>query len=367
MSLLYERYKRPLPEKVYELLMLGTIADVVPLVGENRYWVRYGLQRVQATESLSLKLLKENARFAKPRLSSLDVGFYLAPQINALGRLDDARAAVMFLLGTDIAESSRIAMQLSELNATRKSVEGKVVRDIVMRVEQGEIKLDHEPVIIATGSDWPAGVVGLAASRLVGLYNRPAMVLHLTEEGIAKGSCRSIPEINVFEILEHVRDLLISFGGHPMAAGLSIAVNNLPAFRERVYELVRARIDVTALKQRIHLDANLILPDVSKRLVEGLNYLEPFGAGHREPVFHLRNVSLVNEPQLLKDSHVKGMIFADGALKPVIFFNRPELYQRLQQHGSKPFSLAATVTENSWQGKTNVELYGMDVALDLSS
>lgn len=362
MALLYERAGRQLPEKVYELLMLGTIADVVPLVGENRYWVRYGLQRVQNTESVSLKLLKHNAKFAKPRLSSLDVGFYLAPQINALGRLDDARAAVMFLLGADVAEASRIATHLAELNATRKAVEGKVVRDIVSRIEQGELDLARESVLIAGGAEWPAGVVGLAASRLVGLYNRPAIVLHLTQDGVAKGSCRSIPEINIFELLEQCRDLLVSFGGHPMAAGLSMSVENIPALRARLHELVQARVDVTQLKQRIHLDANLLLPDLTRRFMNDLAQLEPFGANHREPLFHVRNVSLVNEPQLLKEAHVKGMIFADGILKPVIFFNRPELYPRLMKHGLEPFSLAATVTENHWNGKTNIELCGVDVA-----
>lgn len=362
MSLLYQRKGMQLPEKVYELLMLGTIADVVPLVGENRHWVRHGLQRVNLVESISLKLLKENARFAKPKLSSRDVGFYLAPQINALGRLDDARSAVMFLLGTQVDQMTPVANRLAELNATRRSIESSVVQDIVKTIESGELNLQEQSVLITGNTGWPAGVIGLAASRLVGLYSRPAIVLHLTNDGIAKGSCRSIPEVNMFELLEQVSDLLTSFGGHPMAAGLSMPIENIPALRERLHELLQSKIDVTKLKQRIYVDANLTLPDVTKRLMHDIAQLEPFGASHQEPLFHIRNVNLVNEPQLLKDLHVKGMIFADGVLKPVIFFNRPELYQRFLRHGLEPFSLAATVTENHWNGKTSIEFCGTDVA-----
>jgi single-stranded-DNA-specific exonuclease len=362
MSLLYQRQGKQLPDKVYELLMLGTIADVVPLIGENRYWVRHGLQCVNLVESMALKLLKENARFVKPKLSSRDVGFYLAPQINALGRLDDARSAVMFLLGTQLDQMTPIATRLAELNATRRTIESSVVQDIVKTIEAGELDLKEQAVLIAGNRGWPAGVIGLAASRLVGLYSRPAIVLHLTDDGIAKGSCRSIPEVNIFELLEQVSDLLISFGGHPMAAGLSMPAENIPLLRARLHEVLQSRIDVTALKQRIYVDADLTLPDVTKRLMHDIAQLEPFGASHQEPLFHIRNVNLVNEPQLLKELHVKGMIFADGVLKPVIFFNRPELYQRFLRHGLEPFSLAATVTENHWNGKTTIEFCGTDVA-----
>ena len=362
MSLLYQRCNKQLPEKVYELLMLGTIADVVPLVGENRYWVRHGLQRVNATESMSLQLLKENARFVKPKLSSRDVGFYLTPQINALGRLDDARSAVMFLLGVNLDEMTPVATRLAELNATRKQVEASVVKDIITTIESGELDLKQHAVLVTAQSGWPAGVVGLAASRLVGLYSRPAIVLHLNQDGIAKGSCRSVPEVDMFALLGQVSDLLISFGGHPMAAGLSMAAENIPLLRQRLHDILQSQIDVTSLKQRIYVDANLTLPDVNKRLMSDIAQLEPFGASHQEPLFHIRNVNLVNEPQLLKDAHVKGMIFAEGVLKPVIFFNRPELYQRFLRHGLEPFSLAATVTENHWNGKRNIEFCGVDVA-----
>lgn len=362
MSLLYQRRGLEMPAKVYELLMLGTVADVVPLQGENRFWVRYGLQQVNGTESLAMRSLKCNAKFTKTTISSLDVGFYFAPQINALGRLDDARAAVGFLLGDDEDKVMTVGTTLAELNSERKRIEQGIVQDVITSLKAEAIDVRATGVLVATGSSWPAGVVGLAASRLVGMYGRPAIVLHLTADGIAKGSCRSIPEINMFQALESVKDLLLTFGGHPMAAGLSLEARHIPALRERLHAYVAERVVIADLRQKLYLDAELTLPDVSKKLFHDMSFLEPFGAENREPLFLVQNVVLVNEPTLLKDVHVKCMIFADGVMKSVIFFNRPELYERLKKQGTEPFSVAVSVTENQWNGRTNIELCGLDVA-----
>jgi len=361
MSLLYERRGISLPTVVYELLMLGTIADVVPLVGENRFWVQYGLRCANDNESLPLRVLKNNARFTKPRLSSLDVGFYMAPQINALGRLDDARAAVAFLLGSDEMETERIGALLGNCNTERKQIEQDIVKQIIETIRTQDAWLQYGVIVVADHG-WQPGVVGLVAARLVGLYHRPAIVLHITETGIAKGSCRSIPEINIFDALQTVRDILHTFGGHPMAAGVSLSVDQVDILREQLHMYVTARIPIADLKQRIHLDASVTLSDVTKQLMADIRRLEPFGAGNREPLFYLKQVSIIGEPQLLKDLHVKCMLFSDGVLKPAIFFNRPELYSFLCHHREKPFSLAMSISENYWNGKTSIELTGIDVA-----
>lgn len=362
MELLYTRLGKELPPKVYELLMLGTVADVVPLLGENRFWVRHGLQQVRLQESLSIQVLKSNARIDKPALSSTDIGFFIAPQINALGRLDDPRAGVKFLIGTDDQEIMRVGKLLGELNQTRKSVEQVVLKEVERAVLSKSIDLTKNKVLIAAQAGWAPGVIGLVASRLVGQFGRPTILLHITKDGIAKGSCRSIPELNIFEALSSVSDMLTSFGGHPMAAGLSLPVSKIPLLQERLDAYVAARLADEDLVQKLYLDAELRLPDANQKLIDDMGYLEPFGCENAQPKFYIQQASLVETPLLLKDEHVKGMIFAEGVVKPVIFFNRPDLYPKLIAQRSEPFSLAVSVTENYWNGRRSVEFQGHDVA-----
>jgi single-stranded-DNA-specific exonuclease len=363
LSLLYEQIGKKIPEKAYELLLLGTIADVVPLVGENRFWVRHGLQSVNKHESISLKALKANSKLIKETLSASDIGFSIAPQINALGRLKDARQGVRFLIGTNQTDIDEVAALLLELNETRKTVERTVFEEITRAIHTGYINLTQEHCIIASGTTWPPGVIGLVASRLVHAYGRPAILLHETENELLKGSCRSIPEFDIFNALERMRDILEQFGGHPAAAGLAIKKKNFPQFKERLNALVAAQLTPDMLVQKLSLDAPIYLPDLTKKFMEDMKYLEPFGHGNSAPYFYVQNVVQVQKPRLLKDLHVKTMVFADGIIKPVMFFNRPELYERLLACAYHPIDIAAHVTENYWNGSTSIELTGLDIAL----
>ncbi len=363
MSLLYELIGKQLPEKVYELLTLGTIADVVPLTGENRYWVRHGLHKVNAHESLALRVLKQNARFTKPALSSLDIGFSLTPQLNALGRLEDAREGVAFLIGSDEQQVARIGSILKELNEARRAVEKAVLVDVEADISAGKINIETERIIVASSSRWQQGVIGLVASRLVGAYNRPAILFSVNSQGIAKGSCRSIPGFNMFEALQEHKDILTTFGGHAQAAGLSLQADRLPELKARLEETIARIIPVFETKPRIRLDADITLAEVNAKLMSDMAHLEPFGNENSQPVFHLKQVTLLEAPQLLKDAHTKCMVFSDGVIKPVIFFNRPDVYNLLVEQKQDAFSLAVQATENHFNGRTSVELHGLDISL----
>lgn len=362
-SLIYEKLGKTLPDKAYELLLLGTVADVVPLVGENRFWVRHGLTCVNRTESTSLRILKKNARFAKSTLSSLDIGFFLTPQINALGRLDDPRDAVKFLIGDDPQETERIGDILVQCNEARKGVEKQIIADVERRIEQGIIDPAKELVIVAASSDWPPGVIGLAASRIMNTYARPTVLLHTSADGSAKGSCRSIVEVNIFNALTHSRHLLRAFGGHAHAAGLSLDADKIPELKRALEQYILATTKPEDFIKKLYLDAELTLSEASTKCMSDLTYMEPFGCENPAPTFYIPQVSLINEPQLLKEQHVKCMVFAEGVIKPVIFFNRPELFEKFRAHGSAPFDLAAHVVSNEWNGRTTVELQGIDVFL----
>jgi len=362
LSLLYEQRNLPLPQKAYELLMLGTIADVVPLTGENRFWVRYGLQWVNKNPSLSLNVLKVNGKVTNSTLSSTDVGFRIAPQINALGRLQDPRQGVAFLLGSDQHKTEQIGKVLCELNQVRKEMERSIFEDVEQLIESGKIDLSKENVILAASKNWPPGVIGLVASRLVGKYARPTLLFHLTDKGKAKGSCRSIEPFNIFEALQSGEHLIDQFGGHAMAAGLSLDMEKLEQLKEVLEEQTRLLLKPEDFINKLVIDGRIEMGDIGKKLMHDMQYFQPFGAKNAEPKFFMKAVSLVQKPKLLKDLHLKCSVFADGVIKPVIFFNRPELYQPLLQQEEEPFDIALQVTENHWQGKTNIEFLGLDIA-----
>ncbi len=363
LSLLYTRRGIEMPDKAYELLLLGTVADVVPLRGENRFWVRYGLSYVNnKVDSLSLSALKKNSKVTDKPLSSLDIGFSITPQINALGRLEDPRQGVKFLIGSRAEDIDEVARILYQLNEARKAIEKDIIKDIVARVESGIIDITREKIIIATSNQWPPGVIGLVASRIVAEYGRPVILLHETSQGFLKGSCRSIPALSMFDALHEARDLLEQFGGHTVAAGLSLKKERLPAFKERLESYIGARLTADDFVQKVMVDAHLPLPDLTSKFVHDLEHLEPFGNENPVPIFCVTDVVLVQKPILLKELHVKCMVFADGVIKPIIFFNRPELYTEFLAKGFEPFCIVAQVSKNYWNGKTSVELRGVDVA-----
>lgn len=361
-SLLYEQQGMEIPGKVIELLLFGTVADVVPLTGENRYWVRYGLGYVNQTESYSLAVLKENSKFTKPELFSMDIGFSITPQINALGRLDDAREGVQFLIGNNQKDVDRIGKILLEMNQSRKEIEKKIIDEIVADIASGKIDISKN-VIIASSHNWPSGVIGLVASRIVGAYGKPTLLFHLTRDGLAKGSCRSIKEFNVFEALTESKDLLIAFGGHSHAAGLSLKVENLPELQRRLQDKVARELTEFDLKQKLLVDTSVSgLEEFSSKLMQDLRLFEPFGHENPQPTFYVSDVVLVQKPQLLKELHVKCMIFAQGVIKPVIFFNRPDLFDVFVTQGDEPFDIVGQVMHNYWNGNYSIEIQGIDVA-----
>jgi single-stranded-DNA-specific exonuclease len=298
----------------------------------------------------------------KPRIGATDIGFCIAPQINALGRLEDARQAVKFLIGADAPEVHEVGRVLFELNQARKDIDRGIFAEVDAEIASGKIDISTENIIIAASSKWPAGVIGLVASKLVGAYGKPSILFHLTADGLAKGSCRSIPEFDMFDALQQSKDLLIQFGGHPMAAGLSLKVENVPLLKERLEQLIAAKLTPFDLKQKLVVDAQASMADLTKKFIDDVSHLEPFGNANPHPIFYIPGVTQVQKPILMKDVHVKCQVFADGVIKPLVFFNRPDLFEKLLAHETESFTIAAQVAENHWNGRVNIELTGVDIA-----
>lgn len=364
MSMIYEELGiSQLPEKAYELLLLGTVADVVPLLGENRFWVQHGLHKINHYRSNAIRTLAQNSNLTKETFDSLDIGFMIAPQINALGRLADARDAVKFMISAEMADVEKIGKVLKEINDERKRVDQAIFNEIEQQIISKKIDLSTDYAIIASSNNWPAGVIGLVAGKLMHSHGRPTLLFHLDKEGFAKGSCRSIPEFNIFDVLTEHKDLLVQFGGHSFAAGLKLKKENLGLLKERINQSIAKQIPLHDLQPKLVIDAPLQLPELNNKFMADFEQLEPFGNSNAQPLFLIKDATLLKKPQVLKEKHIKCMIFSEGVIKPVIFFNRPDLIAIFDEIGEKPFSLAAHVMKNEWGGMVRVELQGIDVAV----
>lgn len=363
MELLYHRRGLSVPERVSELLLLGTVADVVPLLDENRYWVQHGLRVVNRVESTAFRVLKMNGSILhKTAIDSLDIGFMIAPQLNALGRLDDPRDGVMFLMSADEEKVARIGQTLAALNSERKRIDQEIYRQVVALIETGQIDLSRERLIMAMSPDWPPGVIGLVAGKLMHAYGRPAILLHETPEGIVKGSCRSIEAYNMFNALSAQSDILRSFGGHAAAAGLSLKREDVPLLKERLEaDLAQALTDDDLVK-KITIEGVLTVGEIVEKFITSLARLEPFGQSNRQPLFRIDGVTLVGDPQILKEQHVKCVLRGgDERTIAALFFGRADLYDVLRGLRDRSFSLAGHIVKNEWRDTITYDIHGVDI------
>jgi single-stranded-DNA-specific exonuclease len=343
-------------------MLLGTIADVVPLEKENRYWVRKGICQINREMSYSFSRLTANTRNPEKKgWNSTDIGYSLAPQLNALGRLDDPRDAVKFLICSDQSLIDRIGHTLKEINEKRREVEGEIYEQIKAKIDSGHIDISSEHVIFDSSNNWPPGVIGLVAGRLMHNFARPVFLFHLSKDGLAKGSCRSIPGFNVFTALDQEKDMLKSYGGHQMAAGLSLEIKDLPELKKRLNQAVAAKYSIDQLQPKLNVDVALELNEINPKLMNDLEKLEPFGNSNPVPVFLIKDLVLLKKPTLMKKLHLKCTVFAGGMIKQILFFNRPELYKKIINNGETPFSIVGQIMKNEWNGSTSLEISGLDI------
>lgn len=267
-----------------ELAALGTIADLVPLRDENRTIVQSGLKRMKEGYNTGLQALLRASSLAGDTITAGRIAFTAAPRLNASGRISSGSKGVELLLETDKAAADGLARELSELNSQRQAIERDIADEAVSQVETKGYSQDG--VLVVSGPDWHPGVIGIAASRLVEAFYRPSLVISL-HDGIGKGSCRSIDGFNMYEALTSAKDLLIQYGGHPMAAGFSIEEGNIDAFRDRLNGYAAAHMTAEDYVPSIAIDKELTPQDVTLELIDELSRLEPYGMGNSRPVFTL--------------------------------------------------------------------------------
>ncbi len=287
-----------------KIVAIATIADAVPLTGENRVFARLGLEGLRSPVNPGLKALLEVAQLGPGRpLTSGEVAFRIAPRINAAGRMDVARDIIELFSVKDPVRAREIADKLDQLNGDRQEEERRILQSIQLQIEQEPERREAFCMVI-DGEGWHRGVIGITATRVVERYGRPALVISRDGED-AHGSGRSIPAFHLLNALESCAGLFTRYGGHAHAVGFSLPTANLPELRARLDEYARARLTLADFEPALNFDAELSLDQVTPEFFHLLQRLEPFGVGNPQPVFAARAVRLMASPRIIKDKHIK--------------------------------------------------------------
>jgi single-stranded-DNA-specific exonuclease len=340
-----------------KIAAIGTLADVVPLVGENRVIAKLGLASLsKGRHTAGLRALLEAAGLTGKTIDSYHVGFILAPRVNAAGRMSTPDIATRLLLATDegaFEEARGLAQQLNDENLKRQNEEADLVAQAKKAIDTDPAIGAHN-VLVVGGEGWHRGVIGIAAAKLVDAYCKPAIVLSVDGE-IAHGSCRSIPAFDMLDALERCADLFLRFGGHKQAAGLTMDAAKVPEFRARINAHANAVLEPDQLRPRLRIDGILNLKQITPELVDGLNLMAPFGLANPRPIFHAMPVEIVDGPRPLKDRHLKMTFRQDGRSFRAIAWRAAERAAFLTEHRAG-VNLAFSLDQNEFQGETYLEL-----------
>ena len=340
-----------------KLAAMGTVADMVPLVGENRVIARLGLERLsQGPHALGLRTLLESAGLQNTILSDYHISFVLGPRINAAGRMSTPDLATQLLLATNETEGDlarRLAAQLGEENERRQAHEAEIVAE-ARKIVESDVRVGAHNVLVVAGDGWHRGVIGIVASKLKETFYKPTIVLSI-EDGLAHGSCRSIPAFDMLGALDATADLLEKYGGHKQAAGLTLPADRIGEFRERINAIGLERLEPTDLMPRLTIDGPLGLAAITSRVIAGLEQLAPFGTGNPRPVFGADGVELVGELRRIKDRHVKVRVRQDGRQFDAIAWRAAERADEWAAHRHS-MQLAYSLEKQTFRGETTVEL-----------
>jgi single-stranded-DNA-specific exonuclease len=345
------------PESLLDLVALGLIADVALLRGETRTLAQKGLDVLRNSERLGLKLIAELANQPLSQATEEYIGFVLAPRLNALGRLGDANPAVELLTTDDPVRARVLAAQLEGLNSQRKLLTNQVYQAAEAQL-RADPSLLTQPAIVLGHPAWPGGVVGIVASRLKERYNKPVILFNTPDDGPARGSARSIEGLHITEAIAAQSDLLLGFGGHPMAAGLSLEQENLPAFRKGLVKTIEKMLGEAALEEpSLQIDAWMALDELRLELADSIEHLAPFGAGNPPLTFASRNLSLKSVQTIGRGSeHVRLNVEDEGGdSQSILWWNGAN-----EEQPEGKFDLAYSLRASTYRGERQLTLEFVD-------
>ena len=344
---------RPLPDfdlkDHLDLVALGTIADIVPLEDENRIVARRGLAQLDRTIHPGVAALKKVSGVSTPARAH-DVGFKLGPRLNAAGRLDKALASLDLLLCQDYSDARVLAQGLDQQNRDRQALELKTREEAEQMIH--DLPAEQRSYAIVVGSrGWHPGVVGIVASRISRHYHRPTFVVGIAEDGLGKGSGRSVEGVSLVRALESAQDAIEAGGGHEMAAGVSVREEKLEEFRIAFVKNVAEQVKNDTLIPKLVIDREIMFKDLNLDLLDSYELLRPFGAGNPQPLFMSRGIEPVQEPRVIKEKHLKYRFYQNGIELEGIYFNG------LEKDIPKPaWDIAYTIDRNEWRGRVKLNM-----------
>ncbi|HPX00514.1 MAG TPA: single-stranded-DNA-specific exonuclease RecJ, partial [Sedimentibacter sp.] len=336
-----------------EYACLGTIADIVDLVKDNRIIASRGLSRINNTRIAGIKKLIQVSGIKDKEIKSYHIGFMLAPRINASGRMDTAKKAIRLMLTEDEEEAQILALELESLNNARKEAESEIFNEAVKKIESDFLYKNN--VIVIHGYDWHEGVLGIVASKLTEKYYKPCVVISV-KDGTGKGSARSLEHVDIFESLNACDSYLEKYGGHKLAAGLTVLEENINSFTNELNNYIGSNDDE---EYYLRADAILGINDMNLRLFDEINNFEPFGSGNQKPILAFRDVSLKNIRKVGPEGkHISFMLSNEGQSIPVIGFGKITLLGKVL---SMPKSFIVSLSENLYNGSRSIQLILQDV------
>ena len=343
-------------ERYIDLVAIGTIADVMPLKEENRAFVRRGLQKLNNNPRKSLApLIKRNSN----EITSQDIAFQICPRINAMGRMGDAKRAVEFLLCDDAAQAVSACNSLDEENANRQQVEQEIIEDVKKQIKKNP-RLVASPVIVVAGKGYHHGVIGIVAAHILEKYGKPTFVIGIDENGIARGSARSVEGFNIFEALTACSDDMIQFGGHPLAAGITLKEDMIEKFSADINEFAIKNYPVMP-QVELTLDFKLAPSYLNLDLVDSLSVLEPYGAGNSQAVFGIYKLRLLGVTPLSEGKHIRLDLQKKDTKIRVVKFSTP--YDDFPYKPGDELNLAVKVSKNAYNGKMYLSVQAVDIRL----
>jgi len=342
-------------EDQLDLLAVSICADIVPMHGENRVFTHLGIEKLNRNPQKGLKAILDYAQIKKKKLSVSDVVFTIAPRINAAGRIKSGKKAVEAMLSGNVIDAKKNSREINLNNNERRTLDKDITEEALAMIDGDEL-LRNQKTTVLFQSHWHKGVIGIVASRCIESYYRPTIIL-TESNGKAAGSARSVKGFNVYDALEQCSDVLEQFGGHKYAAGMTLPLENIPAFQEKFEQVVSSSIAEELLVPEIEIDSRIELSDIKPRFYQILKQFAPFGPGNMKPVFWAKNLEVKGIPRIVGANHLKVNLF-DPKTPELTFdgigFNLGEKMELLRQE--QAVDVVFTLEENEWNGKISLQL-----------
>jgi single-stranded-DNA-specific exonuclease len=345
-------------DEFLDLVAIGSCADIVPLVDENRILVRHGLDKINSNPRYGVRALLESSGLGNREITAGLIVFILAPRINAVGRLGDARRAVQLFTSQTLQQARMFARELEKENRLRRDIDEITYKE-ALDIVNTQLDVENDKAFVIHKQGWHPGVIGIVASRIVEKYYRPTIMITVVD-GIGKGSARSISNFNIYQAIKDCSHLLSGFGGHKYAAGLTIEESKIPEFRECFKEAAAKQVQPEDLVPHLRIDGEISLNEFTPRFIRLLKLLGPFGPMNMRPVFMSKNLKVVGTPCIVGQNHLKLKVEQEGIVFDVIGFNMGDHLDRLEANDGI-VDCAYVVEENQWNGRTQIQLRLKDI------